>query len=101
MVQSLGKGLDEDGDTIEHGTEVEPGKPGKADEVERKECGPRHDGSGIFGLHSFTGNNESNNMINEFGRLKVEGGRSRYVSNKFWVSLSEEVSSAEVIYTFH
>lgn len=92
MVQSLGKGLDEDGDTVEHDTEVEPAKPEKADGVEREECGSRRDGSGIFGLHSFIRNDESNNMINEFGRLKVEGGRSRYVSNKFWVSLSEEVS---------
>ena len=31
----------------------------------------------------------------EFGRLVVDEGRSRYVSNKFWNSLSEEAS-----YTF-
>lgn len=31
-------------------------------------------------------------MVKEFGRLVVEEGRSRYVSNKFWSSLSEEVS---------
>ena len=28
----------------------------------------------------------------EFGRLVVEEGRSRYVSHKFWASLSDEVS---------
>lgn len=31
-------------------------------------------------------------LVKEFGRLSVEGGRSAYVSNRFWVSLSEEVS---------
>ena len=30
-------------------------------------------------------------MVKNFGRLVVEEGRSRYVSNKFWTSLSEEV----------
>jgi len=28
----------------------------------------------------------------EFGRLVIDEGRSRYVSNQFWVSLSDEVS---------
>ena len=79
VVQHLGKGLDEDGDTDEVEAEVEEPKPTQAE-------------GGIFGLHSDKGNKKpENNMIKEFGRLKVEGGRSRYVSNKFWVSLSEEV----------
>ena len=30
-------------------------------------------------------------LVKNFGRLVVEEGRSRYVSNKFWTSLSEEV----------
>lgn len=30
-------------------------------------------------------------LVKDFGRLVVEEGRSRYVSNKFWTSLSEEV----------
>ena len=30
-------------------------------------------------------------LVKNFGRLVVEEGRSRYVSNKFWNSLSEEV----------
>ncbi|KAL9000245.1 MAG: hypothetical protein Q9169_001147 [Polycauliona sp. 2 TL-2023] len=31
-------------------------------------------------------------VAKEFGRLQVEEGRSRYVSNKFWNSLSEEIA---------
>lgn len=33
-------------------------------------------------------------VTKEFGRLVVDEGRSRYVSNKFWNSLGEEVSTA-------
>ena len=101
MVQSLGKGLDDDGGvvgSIEMGNEVEPAaKPsGEEDDGNGKSCGPPHDDGGIFGLH--TANREatqSEKMVKEFGRLTVEGGRSRYVSNTFWVSLSEEVWDSE------
>ncbi|KAG8533755.1 uncharacterized protein KY384_001496 [Bacidia gigantensis] len=34
----------------------------------------------------------ANGVVKEFGRLVVDEGRSRYVSNKFWTSLSEEVT---------
>lgn len=30
-------------------------------------------------------------LVKDFGRLVVAEGRSRYVSNRFWTSLSEEV----------
>lgn len=104
MVQSLGKGIDDDGGvevagSIEMGNEVEPAaKPsGGEDDGNGKSCGgPSHDDGGIFGLH--TANREatqSEKMVKEFGRLTVEGGRSRYVSNTFWVSLSEEVRDLE------
>ena len=35
--------------------------------------------------------NDTEVVTREFGRLVVEDGRSRYVSNKFWSSLSDEV----------
>lgn len=94
VVQSLGKGLEDDGGSIEaSGTDMEPFKPpGFAeDDASSKSCPPSNE-DGIFGLH--TANREhqdSEKIFKEFGRLTVEGGRSRYVSNKFWVSLSEEV----------
>lgn len=94
VVQSLGKGLEDDGGSIEaNGTQIEPFKQsgGGEDDVNSKSCPASHE-DGIFGLH--TANRETQEpekMFKEFGRLTVEGGRSRYVSNKFWVSLSEEV----------
>lgn len=104
VVQSLGKGLEDDGGSIEAVAEVEPPKqpPGEEEDedVSLKSCGPRHDG-GLFGLH--TANREtqqSEKLVKEFGRLTVEGGRSRYVSNKFWVSLSEEVCDLELVFGF-
>ena len=39
----------------------------------------------------------TNGLIKEFGRLVVDEGRSRYVSNKFWTSLSEEVAEMQDI----
>lgn len=39
-------------------------------------------------------------LVKEFGRLSVEGGRSAYVSNRFWVSLSEEVSEQGISVLF-
>ena len=36
-------------------------------------------------------NDPSEKLAKDFGRLVIEEGRSRYVSNKFWTALSEEV----------
>ena len=93
VVQNLGKGLDEDGDILEVEAEVETTKLQEVDGENRKGYAQQHDADGIFRLHSASYNKKESQMIKEFGRLKVEGGRSRYVSNTFWVSLSEEVSS--------
>ena len=32
-------------------------------------------------------------LVKDFGRLVIEDGRSRYVANKFWTALSEEVNA--------
>lgn len=93
-MQSLGKGLEDDGGSIEAGgTDIEPFGPPRLveDDVNSKSCPPSHE-DGIFGLHTANRETqESEKIFKEFGRLTVEGGRSRYVSNRFWVSLSEEV----------
>jgi len=91
VVQNLGKGIDEEGEVIEMVlSPEEPAKP-TVDEAKQKpktlsDCGM---------LRSVQGPNNTNQdgMIKEFGRLVVDEGRSRYVSNKFWNSLSEEVSN--------
>lgn len=95
VVQSLGKGIDEDGETIIEPAESKPEglqqsaqqngadnaklpngcqRPGEAHQERKKDS------------------KDSGPPVKEFGRLVVEDGRSRYVSNKFWNSLSEEVA---------
>lgn len=84
-MQSLGKGIDEDGDV--EAAEAEA----KSVQTDTQESGnPCRPKSTFLGIHKST--TEPKSLLKEFGRLKVEGGRSRYVSNKFWVSLSDEVS---------
>ncbi|MCJ1458137.1 hypothetical protein MMC28_008508 [Mycoblastus sanguinarius] len=92
VVQSLGKGVDEEGETIiEEEAEDTKTKPpetnGSNDVPVPKNCG-------LLGAHQpkKDGDEKANGIVKEFGRLVVEEGRSRYVSNKFWNSLSEEVA---------
>ncbi len=106
MVQSLGKGLEDDGVAVEPGLGPGPGLEVELPKLPEKDdgggnktgCPVVRDG-GFFGLHSANRDvQQSEKMVKEFGRLKVEGGRSRYVSNKFWVGLSEEVCCREFSY---
>lgn len=95
VVQHLGKNLDEDTETVDDAVKEEPlttepgeetdTKPGEHEKKIPKACGmfngPQPQKKSVDG------------MTKEFGRLVVEEGRSRYVSNKFWNSMSEEVST--------
>ena len=88
VVQNLGKGIDEEGEVIE--IAQPPEEPAKSAAEEKKpqtlsDCGM---------LRAVPGRIPPNpdGMVKEFGRLVVDEGRSRYVSNKFWNSLSEEVA---------
>lgn len=96
-MQSLGKGIDEEPETAEEPVEVpkpefEPLQPNGPDSFKMKDiktaknCGliGRHEPNPVYA--------EAGSLTREFGRLKVEKGKSRYVSNKFWNSLSEEVA---------
>lgn len=88
VVQNLGKGIDEDGEV--EAAEAEA-RPVKAEAQERRDRCP--DKNAFLGINKANGQSaDPNGLLKEFGRLKVEGGRSRYVSNKFWVSMSDEVS---------
>ena len=92
VVQSLGKGVDEDGETVVESTEVKQEQPqstlpeGVENATSRSKC------SGPTLHESKQDTKDTRSMAKEFGRLVVEDGRSRYVSNKFWISLSEEVA---------
>lgn len=88
MVQNLGKGVDEDGEVEAAEADATPVK------ARAQESGDRcPDKNAFLGINKANGQStDPNGLLKEFGRLKVEGGRSRYVSNKFWVSMSDEVS---------
>ena len=99
VVQKFQKGVDENGMTIIENVEAEDPSPQAAvpcekDKIKQEDhCLPSvyepnrkpdlKDGA--------TRGNGTAEVTKEFGRLVVEDGRSRYVSNKFWSSLSEEV----------
>ncbi|KAL8766142.1 MAG: hypothetical protein Q9209_006982 [Squamulea sp. 1 TL-2023] len=95
VVQHLGKNLDEEGEREEDDdvkietlptTDTDASLP-KSPKEEMKipnSCG------------LFNGPNPRNKsdggVTKEFGRLVVDEGRSRYISNKFWNSLGEEIA---------
>ena len=99
VVQNLGKGVDVEGDAV-HSVQVamesdrpterqKPSKPSVKDAALAAFYEPTQK------IHPGDANRDV--MIKEFGRLVVEEGRSRYVSNKFWTSLSEEVAEMQDI----
>lgn len=88
VVQNLGKGVDEVGDGEFVETTAKP-VMSEAQESENK-CSSKNF---CLGIHNSSDHvTDPGSLLKEFGRLKVEGGKSRYMSNKFWVSLSDEVS---------
>ena len=105
VVQSLGKGVDENGETIGELTNDDQSQPLNLQQNRKLDAKP--EGSApIIGAHDVKdpqligvrkGDQGSNVMVKEFGRLVVGEGRSRYVSNKFWNSLSEEVAEMQDI----
>lgn len=97
VVQSLGKGIDEEAESTNEPIEVpkqeyEPLQPNGPGISSTKDIKPIK-GCGMIGMHEPNrASADTASLTKEFGRLKVENGKSRYVSNKFWNSLSEEVA---------
>lgn len=60
-----------------------------ADDLANKD--PGCDNSQFFAHLNQNGDQKTDKLVRDFGRLVVEEGRSRYVANKFWTALSEEV----------
>lgn len=88
VVQHLGKGIDEEGEVVEIAQpSEEPTKPA-VDECEPKTLKT----CGLLRFIPGPKDTDHGGIAKEFGQLVVDEGRSRYVSNKFWNSLSEEVS---------
>ena len=99
MVQKFQKGVDENGMTIIENVEAEDTSPqaavpcGKNKIKQEDPCLPSlYEPNWKSDLkEGATHGDGTAGVTKEFGRLVVEEGRSRYVSNKFWSSLSEEV----------
>ena len=60
-----------------------------ADDLANKD--PGCDNSQFFDHLNRNDDQGPDKLVRDFGRLVVEEGRSRYVANKFWTALSEEV----------
>ena len=94
VVQSLGKGVDGEDLTPEHEDDVEAEAATKLEEVEQSH--PLHLpilGQPIGCHMRAQAPLDSTGVDKEMGRLVFEEGRSRYVSNNFWASLTSEVCS--------
>ncbi|KAL8764102.1 MAG: hypothetical protein Q9184_000244 [Pyrenodesmia sp. 2 TL-2023] len=94
VVQHLGKNLDEETEKSGDGVKEEPMTSELGEETDIK---PRKDEKKIpKACGMFNGpqprKKSVDGMTKEFGHLVVEEGRSRYVSNKFWNSMSEEIA---------
>ncbi|KAI4165954.1 MAG: hypothetical protein LQ342_000385 [Letrouitia transgressa] len=96
VVQSLGKNIDDEGGPAEVGQEhdapaaaADGETDGGLQQLKTEKKVPKN--CGLFnGPDPQTSG--TNGVVTEFGRLVVDEGRSRYVSNKFWNSMSEEVA---------
>lgn len=99
VVQHLGKNLDEE---VEKTEEVGNDQPMKAEDAAEGDAkSPKEEARIPKSCGLFNGpeprKKSVNGVVQEFGQLVVEEGRSRYVSNKFWSSMSEEVSAAHLL----
>jgi len=68
-----------------------------ADDLATKD--PGCDNSQFFAHLNQNGDQGTDKLVRDFGRLVVEEGRSRYVANKFWTALSEEVREPRSLVT--
>ena len=97
VVQSLGKGIDEETEVTKDAAEVvkpefEPLQPNGVEAPGTNNVKLEKDCRIIGKYEPNRTYSEMGGLRKEFGRLQVENGKSRYVSNKFWNSLSEEVA---------
>lgn len=83
MVKHMGKDPEEQAEPANNASRS------GADEIANKD--PGCDNSQFFDHLKQNNDHGTDKLARDFGRLVVEEGRSRYVANKFWTALSEEV----------
>ncbi|KAI4198987.1 MAG: hypothetical protein LQ350_004903 [Teloschistes chrysophthalmus] len=95
VVQHLGKNLDEDGEKEEDIVKDEAGTTTN-DACNTESKAPTEEKKVPKNCGMFNGPEPRKKSVDgvskEFGNLVVDEGRSRYVSNKFWNSLGEEIA---------
>lgn len=93
-MQHLGKNLDEEDEKGEDDVKNEPTPANDPDPSLPKSPKEEKKLAKACGLFNGPEPRKKNvdGVSKEFGRLQVDEGRSRYVSNKFWNSLGDEVS---------
>ncbi|KAL8757486.1 MAG: hypothetical protein Q9199_002179 [Rusavskia elegans] len=94
VVQHLGKNLDEEDEKGEDDVKDEPTPANDPDASLPKS--PKEEKKIPKACGLFNGPEPRKKSVDgvskEFGRLQVDEGRSRYVSNKFWNSLGDEIA---------
>ncbi|KAL8942828.1 MAG: hypothetical protein Q9216_001443 [Gyalolechia sp. 2 TL-2023] len=102
VVQHLGKNLDEEGEKSEETVKDEPMPVPAGNDAESTAKCPKEEekipkACGMFNGPEPPRKKSVDGVSKEFGRLVVDEGRSRYVSNKFWNSMSEEIAEMQDI----
>lgn len=98
VVQHLGKNLDEEDEKGEDDVKDEPTPANDPDASLPKSPKEEKKTPKACGLFNGPEPRKSvDGVSKEFGRLQVDEGRSRYVSNKFWNSLGDEVSLLSLV----
>ena len=89
VVQSLGAQVDDEGTVTQNGVVQSPRAMATiADQLHRSDSGRNSPGSDASGEAGFA---HRGSMDKQIGRLVINDGRSRYVSNAFWASMGDEV----------
>jgi len=99
VVQSLGKEVDADGG-LEEKVPIAKGEAQASNAiVDRGDKEIQQDDRGRTSVGCPSKGLSTKTLEKDFGRLVIEEGRSRYVSNSFWASLSDEVSGMAFVLT--
>ena len=97
VVQSLGKGANGEDLPAESGTANSSQRPSMSEAV--SPASDRRESVGQLAEHKMTTTEPTypTSFDKEFGRLVIDEGKSRYVSNSFWASMTEEVAEMKDI----
>ncbi|KAI9871041.1 MAG: hypothetical protein M1830_003506 [Pleopsidium flavum] len=98
VVQGLGKNVDDEGSVEDKKLEAERDVQVLDSTMNSGvELGTCNETTVTTGIRCKRKGGDTGKLEKDFGRLVIEEGRSRYVSNSFWASLSDEVAEMKEI----